>query len=314
MRKVVLKLTTQKDLITHESAATTFGELKSEMRQVKWDGMRVVERTSKATLQMDDAVLPQGDFILFLVPEKVKSGKKTSGGADKLSGPIDECKYNELRSHISWLNRNKDAGLDMSGGTDDLKLQLMEYYDNKKSAPKKAEAKPAAKKPAAKAEKAKEYKPTPKQDDEDDEDYEDRIAFEKKAFDKKEKKRLAKLEEERIAKEKKEKEEAEKAAKEKAEKEAADKKAADQKKAPAKKEKKGLFGKKKKEEAPKDPIAQIEEARETINQSIDEIVKNAISGAIAPAELKYTVADLEKEAKQIHSALRTSRSRAKYID
>ena len=69
MREVVLKLTTQKDLIKHQSEARTFGELKKEMRQVKWSGMRVVERSTKATLQMADAVLPQGDFILFLVPE-----------------------------------------------------------------------------------------------------------------------------------------------------------------------------------------------------------------------------------------------------
>ena len=127
MREVVLKLTSQKDLVKHESEARTFGELKKEMRQIKWSGMRVVERASKSTLQMDDAVLPQGDFLLFLVPEKVKSGRKSTGGADVLSGPIEDCKYNELRSHMSWLNRNKDANLDMSGGTAELQKELKKY-------------------------------------------------------------------------------------------------------------------------------------------------------------------------------------------
>jgi hypothetical protein len=171
MRKVVLKLTTQKDLIEHQSNASTFGELKKEMRQVKWSGMRVVERSTKTTLQMDDAVLPQGEFVLFLVPEKVKSGKKTSGGTEELSKPIEECSYNECRSHMSWLNRNKDANLDMSGGTASLQMQLSKYYKKnpagtsatKKVAPKaapKAEAKKpeAAKKPAAKAPKAEPVK------------------------------------------------------------------------------------------------------------------------------------------------------------
>jgi len=147
MRKVVLKLTTQKDVIEHESAAMTFGELKKELRQVKWSGMRVVERATKATLQMDDAVLPQGDFVLFLVPEKVKSGRKTSGGTEELSKPIEECSYNECRSHMSWLNRNKDANLNMSGGTDDLQKQLKKYYKKTSAATQKAVQKPAAKKP-----------------------------------------------------------------------------------------------------------------------------------------------------------------------
>jgi hypothetical protein len=147
MRKVVLKLTTQKDVIEHESAAMTFGELKKELRQVKWSGMRVVERATKATLQMDDAVLPQGDFVLFLVPEKVKSGRKTSGGTEELSKPIEECSYNECRSHMSWLNRNKDASLDMSGGTADLQKQLKKYYKKTSAATQKAASKPAAKKP-----------------------------------------------------------------------------------------------------------------------------------------------------------------------
>ena len=145
-------MTTQKDLIKHQSEARTFGELKKEMRQVKWTGMRVVERASKTTLQMDEAVLPQGDFLLFLVPEKVKSGRKTSGGTEELSKPIEECSYNECRSHMSWLNRNKDANLDMSGGTADLQKQLKKYY---KKNPGTQVGTSATKKVAPKAEPTK---------------------------------------------------------------------------------------------------------------------------------------------------------------
>lgn len=162
MREVVLKMTTQKDLIKHQSAARTFGELKKEMRQVKWTGMRVVERASKATLQMDDAVLPQGDFLLFLVPEKVKSGRKTSGGTEELSKPIEECSYNECRSHMSWLNRNKDANLNMSGSTSNLQKQLKKYYKKEggqtsatKQVAPKAEPKKPSKKNVEKVKKAK---------------------------------------------------------------------------------------------------------------------------------------------------------------
>jgi len=118
-RNVTLKLTTQKDLINIESDARTFGELKAQLKDVKWDGMRVVERSTKNTLQMDDAVLPATDFVLFLVPEKVKSGAKID---------IDNSSYNDLRSHISMLNRVKNAGLSLDGKVDDLRSILKNYY------------------------------------------------------------------------------------------------------------------------------------------------------------------------------------------
>jgi len=266
MREVVLKLTSQKDVIKHESDATTFGELKKEMRQVKWSGMRVVERSTKTTLQMDEAILPQGDFLLFLVPEKVKSGRKTSGGTEELGQPIEECSYNVCRSHMSWLNRNKDANLDMSGGTDDLRLQLMEYYEkNPKGAPKAA-AKKTASKPAAKAPVAKKAAAKPAA---------------QKAAPKEE------VKEEETKKERK--------ARVKAEKKAAKVQAA----------------------APTDPIDIIETARNNINKAVDELVQKHISGAqiIAPGgPLEYTLKGLDAELKEVHRALRTSRSSAKYID
>lgn len=118
-RNVTLKLTTQKDLIVVESDARTFGELKKQLTNVKWDGMRVVERSTKNTLQMDDAVLPATDFVLFLVPEKVKSGAELD---------IDNSSYNDLRSHISMLNKVKNAELSLDGKVDDLRATLKQYY------------------------------------------------------------------------------------------------------------------------------------------------------------------------------------------
>jgi hypothetical protein len=127
-RKVTLKLTTQKDLIHHESEARTYGELKKELTAVKWDGMRVVERASKNTLQRDDAILPGGEFILFLVPEKVKSGKNKDG-LKKLKD-IGSASYNELRSHGSYLNKVKNAQVTLNGGTEELRNAIQAYYGN----------------------------------------------------------------------------------------------------------------------------------------------------------------------------------------
>jgi hypothetical protein len=122
-RNVTLKVTSQKELIKAESGARTFGELKAEMKNVKWSGMRVVERGTKHTLQDDAALLPAGDFVLFLVPEKVKSGAKVK----KLKN-IGTASYNDLRSHGSQLNKAKDAGIDKA------------YYDSKNPAKATADA------------------------------------------------------------------------------------------------------------------------------------------------------------------------------
>lgn len=122
-RTVTLKLTTQKDLVVRESNARTFGELKGELNDIKFDGMRVVERSTKNTLQMDDAVLPATDFVLFLVPEKVKSG----GRMKQID--VENASYNELRSQISMLNRVKNAGIDIAGSKESLRNGLRQYLN-----------------------------------------------------------------------------------------------------------------------------------------------------------------------------------------
>ena len=128
-RQVTLKLTTQKELIKHESDARVFGELKKELKNVKWSGMRVVVRSTKNTLQDDNALLPGEDFVLFLVPEKVKSGT----AKNKLKN-IATASYNDLRSHASHLNKKKDANIPMSGGTEVLRKAVQKYYDDQNPA------------------------------------------------------------------------------------------------------------------------------------------------------------------------------------
>jgi hypothetical protein len=125
-RKVTIKLTSQKDVIEHMTGARTFGELKKELPDVKFSKMRVVERSTKNTLDMDEAVLPGSDFILFLVPEKVKSGKK-----DKVKEiDVETAGYNDLRSHASVLNKVKNAQIAMNGGTEDLRKAIKAYRES----------------------------------------------------------------------------------------------------------------------------------------------------------------------------------------
>lgn len=121
-RTVTLKLTTQRDLVIHESSARTFAELKKELSNINFNGMKTIERTKKVTLEADDAVLPATDFMLFLVPQKVKAG------AVEHLDDIDTASYNELRSHGSYLNNVKGANLNLSGSTENLRDTIANYY------------------------------------------------------------------------------------------------------------------------------------------------------------------------------------------
>jgi len=128
-RNVTLKVTSQKELIKAQTEARTFGDLQKEMKNVKWNGMRVVVRETKNTLQKADALLPAGDFILFLVPEKVKSG-----GPKKKLKDIAKASYNDLRSHGSYLNNEKGAQINISGSTEVIRKSLQAYYNAKNPA------------------------------------------------------------------------------------------------------------------------------------------------------------------------------------
>jgi hypothetical protein len=85
--------------------ATTYGEIKHLIPGA--DSMKVVVRETKVTLENDDALLPEGDFTLFLFPEKVKSGAIDTDNYDAddegllaALGDIDE-NIDDVQSYLS---------------------------------------------------------------------------------------------------------------------------------------------------------------------------------------------------------------------
>jgi|SRR6187402_158720 len=54
----------------------TLGELKPLLRQreIDYSGMKLLVGETRNELNVDDAVLPEGDFKLYLMPQKTKSG------------------------------------------------------------------------------------------------------------------------------------------------------------------------------------------------------------------------------------------------
>ena len=58
------------------TAASTWGEFKTQYRQeFTFTNVRGVVRHNKNILEVDGALLPQGEFTMFLFPKKVKSGQ-----------------------------------------------------------------------------------------------------------------------------------------------------------------------------------------------------------------------------------------------
>jgi hypothetical protein len=72
-RTIKIKTDEQASLITVETSATTLGELKKEV-SINWDNTSVVVKDTKISLPFNDSVLPSGNTLLFVFPQKSKSG------------------------------------------------------------------------------------------------------------------------------------------------------------------------------------------------------------------------------------------------
>ena len=76
----IINVWIQKDRTQQEvqTAARTWGEFKSEVSQeINFKNLRGVVRHNKNILEVDDALLPEESFSMFLFPQKVKSGMRT---------------------------------------------------------------------------------------------------------------------------------------------------------------------------------------------------------------------------------------------
>ena len=73
-----------------ETFATTYGELKIDLKKEKISlkDKRVIVREGKVSLELDEAVLPAGNFLIYLFPQKVKSGSELKEKAEKLADRI----------------------------------------------------------------------------------------------------------------------------------------------------------------------------------------------------------------------------------
>lgn len=87
----------------HNSNATNWGQLRRELGVDS--NMKAVLREGRQTLENNEAVLPTGDFTIFLFPNKVKSGLDK----ERLKADIRELK-NDITDAFNDLIADIDSG------------------------------------------------------------------------------------------------------------------------------------------------------------------------------------------------------------
>jgi len=97
-RVVKLKLMTQQALVAVETGVRTFEEFKALPEVVamnlQWDQIALIDRATRNTISLDGALLPNIDCLLFVQPQKTKSG---TANRSELYAIIKEMQANGIK-------------------------------------------------------------------------------------------------------------------------------------------------------------------------------------------------------------------------
>ena len=108
---------------TIETNVSTLGELKPLLRQreINYDGMKMLVGETKNELSVDEATLPTGDFKLYLMPAKTKSGVDF----DDMEYSIEriENKVDRILSKLDSINTSLVVSTSASKVADPISLE-----------------------------------------------------------------------------------------------------------------------------------------------------------------------------------------------
>lgn len=108
---------------TIETNVSTLGELKPLLRQreINYDGMKMLVGETKNELSVDEATLPTGDFKLYLMPAKTKSGVDI----DEMEEAIEriENKVDRILSKLDSINTSLVVSTSASKVADPISLE-----------------------------------------------------------------------------------------------------------------------------------------------------------------------------------------------
>lgn len=108
---------------TIETNVSTLGELKPLLRQreINYEGMKMLVGETKNELSVDEATLPTGDFKLYLMPAKTKSGVDL----DEMEEAIEriENKVDRILSKLDSINTSLVVSTSASKVADPISLE-----------------------------------------------------------------------------------------------------------------------------------------------------------------------------------------------
>ena len=108
---------------TIETNVSTLRELKPLLRQreINYDGMKMLVGETKNELSVDEATLPTGDFKLYLMPAKTKSGVDF----DEMEEAIEriENKVDRILSKLDSINTSLVVSTSASKVVDPISLE-----------------------------------------------------------------------------------------------------------------------------------------------------------------------------------------------
>ena len=108
---------------TIETNVSTLGELKPLLRQreINYDGMKMLVGETKNELSVDEATLPEGDFKLYLMPAKTKSGvdfEEMEYAVERIENKVDR-----ILSKLDSINTSLVVSTSASKVADPISLE-----------------------------------------------------------------------------------------------------------------------------------------------------------------------------------------------
>lgn len=119
-----------KGLITREGNPSTLKDVKEMFAEdgINFANVDFIDRSTKASYRLDEAKIPNVEEILFMiVPNKNKSGND-----DPSIEEIKAMSYMKIRSFGSKLNKERKAGIDLKGKTDDIIPRVIDFLTKPK--------------------------------------------------------------------------------------------------------------------------------------------------------------------------------------
>ena len=152
MRTFKFKLLTQAQLEEFSTNAVTLGEMKAEIRRnpellrkfgvntdSNLDEVQFIERSTKTTYTVNDAILPTTDATMFVSVIKSKAGVELEDMKDFLECIDDETRT-ELEDFAYELNTENGANIDLDGSKSNLYEAIVDFIEGKIEEAEEAEA------------------------------------------------------------------------------------------------------------------------------------------------------------------------------